>query len=87
MATYKYIKFLDESKSPVFDKPLKPSSPTPHSGIYRCQGCRREIVSTEGHPLPPQNHHQHTNNEGDIIWKLIVAAHHRAQFLGALAGC
>jgi hypothetical protein len=47
------------------------------SGIYRCMGCGREVASNESEPLPPQNHHQHNQNQGSIRWKLIVYADHR----------
>lgn len=77
MATYKYFNLLDESKSKTFDDEFEPNTATPFSGIYRCTGCKHEIVSTKNHPLPPQNHHQHTSKEGPIRWKLIVAAHHQ----------
>ncbi|WP_230944020.1 pentapeptide repeat-containing protein [Burkholderia vietnamiensis] len=36
----------------------------------RCEGCGQNAVSTCGHPLPPQNLHQHTANQGRIRWRL-----------------
>jgi hypothetical protein len=32
--------------------PLRPGTPTPKSGIYR-RSDGQQVVSTEGHPLPP----------------------------------
>lgn len=49
-----------------------PSDAVPVSGIYRCLGCKREITSNQGDRFPPQNHHQHTTNQGAIRWKLNV---------------
>lgn len=49
-----------------------PGDEVPVSGIYRCQGCKREITSNSGDPFPPQNHHQHERTQGAIRWKLIV---------------
>jgi len=49
-----------------------PGDTVPTSGIYRCLGCKREITSNENDPFPPQNHHQHTTNQGSIKWKLNV---------------
>jgi hypothetical protein len=48
-----------------------PGSEVPVSGIYKCQGCMREITSNAGDPFPPQNHHQHDRTQGTIRWKLI----------------
>jgi hypothetical protein len=44
----------------------------PVSGIYRCLGCKREITSNKNDPFPPQNHHQHSPNQGSVRWKLNV---------------
>jgi len=73
MANYKYGNYLNQSNHQVFDQILTPGSHTPHSGIYRCEGCGVNEVSTYSHPLPPQNHHQHTAAQGAVRWKLIVA--------------
>lgn len=72
MAQYKYHKFLKENLSVEYDKLHKPGDATPYSGIYRCSVCGREDVSTAGHPLPPQNHHQHPEGQ-PIHWQLIVS--------------
>jgi len=74
MALYKYIQFLEKSNHEAFDKLHAPGTPTPHSGIYRCEKCGKNDVSTQNHPLPPQNHHQH-NPPAPIQWRLIVATH------------
>lgn len=49
-----------------------PSAKVPVSGIYKCLGCRKEITSNADDPFPPQNHHQHTQAQGEIRWHLIV---------------
>ena len=77
MAIYKYQSFLTKSDEVVYDNLYKPGATAPHSGIYRCHGCGREVASNEGQPLPPQNHHQHSTSQGDIRWRLIVYADHR----------
>lgn len=75
MAIYKNANYLSQNSSSAFDSVHNAGSATPHSGIYRCEGCGRNDVSTAGHPLPPQNHHQHTQAQGTIRWRLIVATH------------
>jgi hypothetical protein len=77
MATYKYSRYIELNTSEAFDGTHHPGEITPHSGIYRCLGCGREDVSTKGHPLPPQNHHQHTVQQGSIRWRLAVFADHQ----------
>ncbi len=74
MTYYKYIHYLTKVDMDVFDTTYKPGDNTPHSGIYRCEGCGSAIASNLGNPLPPQNHHQHTLSQGDIRWRLIVWA-------------
>jgi hypothetical protein len=72
MALYKYSSYLSVSDHLAFDQINHPSAATPWSGIYRCEGCGREITSVKDYPLPPQNHHQHTYGQGAIRWKLVV---------------
>ena len=79
MASYKYPQYVSQNGSDAFDKVYAAGSTTPFSGIYRCAGCGREAVSTVGHPLPPQNHHQHTQAQGAIRWRLITYADHQAK--------
>jgi hypothetical protein len=74
MALYKNSGYLNTSTSDEFDKVYKPGDNTPHSGIYRCEGCAKEIAANEGNSLPPQNHHQHTSAQGAIRWRMIVYA-------------
>lgn len=73
MAIYKYNQYLVQSNHAAYDQVHHPGQVTPHSGIYRCEGCGVNEVSTYSHPLPPQNHHQHTSLQGAIRWRLIVA--------------
>ena len=72
MAWYKYLTHLTNKTSEEFDKLYEPGSTGSWSGIYRCEGCGREVVHTTGHPLPPQNHHQHTSTQGKIRWRILV---------------
>jgi hypothetical protein len=72
-ALYKYEKFLSKSEHGAFDMIHEAGAVTPYSGIYRCEGCGHCVVSVSPHPLPPQNHHQHTALQGRIRWRLIVA--------------
>lgn len=74
MALYKYPHYLGRSDDAAFDQILGPGANTPHSGIYRCEGCSKEIAANQGNPLPPQNHHQHRPAQGTIRWRLVVYA-------------
>lgn len=74
MALYKNPAVLSQSNHAAFDQVNVPGSTTPHSGIYRCVGCGKEIAANEGTPMPPQNHHQHSVAQGTIRWQLIVYA-------------
>lgn len=74
MALYKHAQFLSQSSHQVFDEIHTPGSATPHSGIYRCEGCGDEIASNAGNPLPPQNNHQHGSAQGPTRWRLVVYA-------------
>ena len=74
MALYKYSAVVQQSSDAAFDKIAGPGAATPHSGIYRCEGCGKEIAANEGNPLPPQNHHQHSSAQGSIRWRLTVYA-------------
>lgn len=87
MAIYRYEEFLAKTGNEEFDKLHQPGAPAPYSGIYRCMGCGREVASNEGQPLPPQNHHQHTTNQGAIRWRLIVYAGSQAEIGGVLINC
>lgn len=75
LAVFKYQQYLAQINSVAFDHIHRPGQATPFSGIYRCEGCGINEVSTQGHPLPPQNHHQHTFLQGAIRWRLAVATH------------
>lgn len=78
MSIYKYAEYLTSSTDSAFDATHNPGNKAPYSGIYRCQGCGREVASNEGEPLPPQNHHQHPAPQGAVRWKLVVFANHKA---------
>jgi hypothetical protein len=73
MAWYKNGNYLAQKLLlDEFDKTYTPGSTAAWSGIYRCDGCGREVVHTLDKSLPPQNHHQHTSDQGSIRWRLIV---------------
>ncbi|QEC56700.1 protein L [Flavisolibacter ginsenosidimutans] len=76
MAYYKNSAYLTLNNHSAFDLTHHPGAKTSNSGIYRCDGCGHEIVSVSPHPLPPQNHHQHTQAQGHIRWRLVVATTH-----------
>jgi hypothetical protein len=79
MALYKYADYLAENDDAAFDQINHPATSAPHSGIYRCEGCGWEVASNGGQPLPPQNHHQHTQQQGWIRWRLVTFAQHLNQ--------
>lgn len=74
MALYKNAGYLSTSTDAAFDQIYSPGDNTPHSGIYRCEGCGREIASNAGNPLPSQNSSQHSSSQGKIRWRMIVYA-------------
>lgn len=76
MALYNNIKFLAQSDDKAFNATYSPGAQPPHSGIYRCPGCGREVVAEQSRQLPPQNHHQHSAAQGGVSWKMIVYADH-----------
>jgi hypothetical protein len=76
VARYQDNKYLTHQSSDAFDKEHRPSDSAPFAGIYRCMGCGREIGIAYNHVLPPQNHHEHTPQQGAIRWRLIVFADH-----------
>ena len=77
MALYKHGGYLSQSNSEAFDTEHNPGAAPPYSGIYRCPGCGREAVAEQNRQLPPQNHHQHTSEQGRVRWRLIVYADHK----------
>jgi hypothetical protein len=79
MAWYKNPNILHKSDGNAYDSVHKPGEIVGHSGIYRCEGCGHEIASNQGDPYPPQNHHQHTQAQGLIRWRLIVYADHEGR--------
>lgn len=69
--SYSVLKSVDATKS-WWTTTYEPGDTVPVSGIYICLGCNREVTSNESDPFPPQNHHQHTQGQGRIRWKLNV---------------
>lgn len=81
MALYKNSSYLTKSSDVAFDPVHKPGDKPPHSGIYKCMGCGHEIVAEEERSFPTQNHRQHTTQQGQIRWRLIVYADHKSMTL------
>src|SRR4051812_32571448 len=48
MALYKDVGYLTQNQGSEFDTIHGPGDDSPHSGIYRCEGCKREIASNAG---------------------------------------
>ena len=68
---------IDEAtpeSNPAFESIYKPGERCEHEGIYKCQGCNKEVTVAGDKKLPPQNHHQHEARHGEIRWKLFVYA-------------
>jgi hypothetical protein len=72
MIWYKYPQLLTQNDHAAFDELHQPGMATSHSGVYRCEGCDKAVTFVSPHPLPPQNHHQHTLGQGAIRWRLAV---------------
>jgi hypothetical protein len=76
MALFKHAGYLLRNENDAFDHEYEADQFAPHSGIYRCMGCGREVVAEKGGTLPPQNHHEHTAEQGPVRWRMIVYAGH-----------
>lgn len=66
------ILILSDGEKEWWKRVYGPADTVPVSGIYRCIGCKKEVTSNADDPFPPQNHHQHTREQGEIRWKLNV---------------
>lgn len=73
VALFKFPQFLTQSTDAAFDKVFDPDVVTPHAGIYRCDGCGRELTCLGGQSLPPPDHHGHTPQQGPVKWRLVVS--------------
>lgn len=76
MASAKYQQLIAQESGPEFDAVHAPGAHTPFSGVYRCLGCGRTVVGETRRHLPPQNHHQHTAQQGTIRWQMLVKTTH-----------
>jgi len=77
MALYKNPNYLKQNTHAAFDVTHKAGSTAPYSGIYRCDVCGHDAVSTAGHTLPPQGGaHTHSTYASPIAWRLVVACEH-----------
>ncbi|MDO3641280.1 hypothetical protein [Mucilaginibacter sp. L3T2-6] len=79
MAIYHDAQYLKQGHNSAFNTDHRPGGNVPHSGIYRCMGCGREIVAEERRQFPPHSHHQHTAAQGIIRWRMTVYADHQAK--------
>jgi hypothetical protein len=64
-----------------FDTIHWPGQLAPFSGIYKCQSCGFECVSTKNHPLPPEracsaHSVEWRGHSGAVSWRLVAAAIH-----------
>jgi hypothetical protein len=75
MALYKNPNFIGYSDHAAFDGEHSPGIPAPLSGIYRCMGCGREVVSLKDDSLPPQNHHQHSPGRYAVAANCVCGPH------------
>jgi hypothetical protein len=73
MALYKNNEHLQLSDKEAFDQIFDPRVQAVYSGIYQCTECGKNATAVAGGPLPPENHHQHTREQGPIRWRLAVA--------------
>ena len=75
MATYQNANYLPHAQHAAFNGTLPAGTLAPHSGIYRCDACGHEAVSTRHHHLPAQGgEHTHANYLTPIAWRLAVAS-------------
>jgi hypothetical protein len=74
MALYKDQSDVARSDDEAFDNTYEPPATAPHSGIYKCVGCGREITAISRNPLPTEDHHEHTNGQGSVRWRMVVFA-------------
>ncbi len=77
MALYKALMYIGHTQDVSFDKMHGAGATAPLSGIYRCMGCGREVVSEAGKMLPLRDHHEHAPQQGNIVWRLVVWADDR----------
>lgn len=73
MAFYRHPELLTQFYHDHFETIFEPTQSTPWSGIFRCEGCGKEIVHVSEKPLPGWDDHKHSFQQGWIRWRLIVA--------------
>ena len=74
MALYKYQEYLAVYDHTAFDRVYHPGEKPEHAGIYHCTGCGKEVLCEENKELPSQDNHQHTAEQGQVFWLLVVYA-------------
>jgi hypothetical protein len=73
MAVYKYAYFLIPTKNARFDHIYPAGAKSPLDGIYRCEGCGREVIAKGALALPGSDHHHHAPEQGTVRWRLVIA--------------
>lgn len=68
------VKEASKDSNNAFDEQYNPGDTCKHEGIYKCKGCGKEITLAKDKTFPPQNHHQHSQQQGSIRWNLFVYA-------------
>jgi hypothetical protein len=81
MPNFKHSQYFQQNTSAAFDGTYAPGHLAPYSGVYRCDPCGFEAVSTKNHPLPPATNCQHhatawNCQPGIVRWRLVAAAIH-----------
>jgi len=76
MPNYKNSDYFRLNQSETFDQTYSPGELAPTSGVYRCDACGYEAVSTKGHPLPPANDCRNHSaawrcSFGQVRWRLV----------------
>jgi hypothetical protein len=76
VALFKDAALVRQSMEARFDPVYSIGELAPYSGIYRCDDCHQECVSTEGHRLPPDGVSHECESRK---WRLLVAAEHKSE--------
>lgn len=73
MAAYKYAYFLVPTINVRFDHIYPAGARAPRAGIYRCEGCGREVIALDEQALPGPDDHDHDRKHKTVRWRLVVA--------------
>lgn len=84
MPWFKYGVFLQRCDRETYDEIHAPLTAAPHSGIYQCVACMREIVAAEGQTLESAERHYHPEKDSPTGWRLLVYADPNPKWAGIL---